>query len=207
MGGCSLFCVLYEVCVELPESAGRIAEEVALQAGVEMLFVEEKGSGPTRVLRIVADVIGGISAETCASMSRQFDMLWEAEHGEQRQFGLEVTSPGPKRRLADERDFRLVTGRMIEVAYTTSVNPTEPCLGSPDDSGELSETPERTVANEVTGKVLSCTDGVLVITTDAGDVPIHLEWITKAKLVYLTGGSSVKSRRSSKRKASRRSKR
>ena len=77
------------------EAARQIADEVAREAGVELLDMASKGQGSSSVVCLIADIEGGISAETCASMSRRFDMLWEAEHGEQRGFGLEITSLAP----------------------------------------------------------------------------------------------------------------
>ena len=169
------------------EAARPVAEKVALPLGVELLDVRWTGGGSSRTLRIVVDRTGGVSVQTCADFSRQFDLLWEAENARPRDFGLEVTSPGPDRPLATERDFVRVVGRWIEVQYT-------------------GEQARRTV----TGQVHSCADGLLHLRCLGGssgdeetEMTIPLASIERAKVLFLIGAPKPNTGKKSLRRSKR----
>lgn len=175
-----------EDIVDALEAARAVSAEAALPLGVELLEVRWIGSGSTRTLRVVLDRIGGVSAETCAEFSRQLDFLWEARSSERRDFGLEVTSPGPSRVLKTGRDFGRVVGRWVEVACAT-------------ESG----------VRTVTGRVGSSDEEAVQLTdvdgaTD-GRMDIPLRTIERAKVLFVIG--NPKPKRTENRRSLRRAKR
>jgi len=167
--------------VEAPQvAAGELAAHVTQPLGIELLEARWVGSGSSRLLRLIVDSDGGISADMCATVSRQFDVLWEAERGERRDFGLEVMSPGPNRPLSSAKDFSRVIGRWVEVRYTL------------DD--------ERVT---VTGQVASCRDDAVALTGLEEPVEVPLASIEQAKIVFTVGNPTPKKKSRLKRRSKR----
>lgn len=155
--------------MESLEAVRAVAAEVVVPLGVELLDVRWAGGGSSRALKVVVDQAGGISADACAAISRQFDVLWEAKHVRRRDFGLEITSPGPDRPLATERDFARVVGRWIKVVYRT-------------ESGRAS----------ATGKVASCAEGKLLLVGSDESVEIPLAAMERARMLFVIGSPALK---------------
>jgi ribosome maturation factor RimP len=91
------------------------------EPGVELLSVEQVAA---ERLRIVIDRPGGVDLETCERVTRHLrDLLIE--------YGLEVSSPGPRRPLTKPDHFRRFLGRRARVRLR------EPRDGHRSVTGEL----------------------------------------------------------------------
>ncbi len=92
------------------------AERVATSEGLEVVEVVLRGSGSSRLLRIIIDKPEGVSLSDCETVSRQLGAILDVEElvpgG---RYQLEVSSPGVERKLFRPKDFERFTGHQIRV--------------------------------------------------------------------------------------------
>jgi ribosome maturation factor RimP len=100
-----------------------IAERVASSSGLEVVDVEFRGGGKSRMLRVFldkpaagADVLAGVTHEDCANFSREFGTILDVEDAApDGSYTLEVSSPGLDRKLTRAADFERFTGSRMKV--------------------------------------------------------------------------------------------
>jgi ribosome maturation factor RimP len=99
------------------ETVRGIAERVAAGHGLEVLEVEYRGGGKSRVLRIFLDnPSGGITHDHCADVSREVSTILDVEDVVPgNTYTLEVSSPGMDRKLYKAVDYERFTGRVVKV--------------------------------------------------------------------------------------------
>ena len=61
------------------ERVQQIAERVAASSGLELVEVEFRGGGKSRLLRIFIDKPGGVTHEDCAQLSREVSTILDVE--------------------------------------------------------------------------------------------------------------------------------
>lgn len=92
------------------------AERVASSEGLEVVEVVLRGSGSSRLLRVVIDKPEGVSLNDCENLSRQLGAILDVEElvpgG---RYQLEVSSPGIERKLFRPKDFERFLGHQIKV--------------------------------------------------------------------------------------------
>jgi ribosome maturation factor RimP len=106
-----------------------IAERVASSSGLEVVDVEFRGGGKSRMLRVFldkpaagADVLAGVTHEDCANFSREFGTILDVEDAApDGSYTLEVSSPGLDRKLTRARDFERFTGSRMKVMTRQAV--------------------------------------------------------------------------------------
>lgn len=109
-----------------------VAERVAASSGLEIVEVELRGAGKSRMLRIFIDKSGGVTHEDCANLSREVGTILDVEDTiPGGQYLLEVSSPGLDRKLFRPVDFERFTGSRVKV--TTR----EPISGNRHFEGHL----------------------------------------------------------------------
>ena len=101
-----------------------IAERVAASNGLEVVDVEMRGGGKSRMLRIVIDrVPSGVTHEDCANLSREVSTILDVEDvipgGS---YVLEVSSPGLDRKLSRPVDFERFIGSRVKLTTRDAVN-------------------------------------------------------------------------------------
>jgi ribosome maturation factor RimP len=100
-----------------------IAARVAASAGLEVVEVELRGGGKSRMLRVFLDKPGGVTHEDCANFSREFGTILDVEDvvpgGA---YVLEVSSPGLDRKLNRPADYERFTGHRIKLMTREPVN-------------------------------------------------------------------------------------
>jgi ribosome maturation factor RimP len=100
----------------LQQSITAAAERVAASEGLELVEVVLRGSGASRLLRVVIDKPEGVSLNDCETVSRQLGAILDVEElvpgG---RYQLEVSSPGIERKLFRPKDFQRFVGRPIKV--------------------------------------------------------------------------------------------
>jgi len=108
-----------------------IAERVAASSGLEVVEVEFRGGGKSRMLRIVIDKRAsgttdqptGVTHEDCANMSREVGTILDIEDvvpgGS---YLLEVSSPGLDRKLVRPADYERFTGSRVKLTTHQPIN-------------------------------------------------------------------------------------
>ena len=107
-----------------------IAERVASSSGLEVVDVEFRGGGKSRMLRVYLDkpaagagALAGVTHEDCANFSREFGTVLDVEDAApDGSYTLEVSSPGLDRKLTRARDFERFTGRRMKLMTRNPVN-------------------------------------------------------------------------------------
>ncbi len=105
------------------ERVREIAERVAASSGLEIVELEFRGSGKSRMLRVFIDKPVGVTHEDCVGLSREISTILDVEDvvpgGS---YLLEVSSPGLDRKLSRPADFERFTGSRVKVMTFQPVN-------------------------------------------------------------------------------------
>jgi ribosome maturation factor RimP len=104
------------------ERVQEMAAEAAVENGVELVHVEEKGLGKQRTLRVFIDKPEGVTIEDCANVSRELGDLLDAEDLIHTEYTLEVSSPGLERELYSLKDFEKFAGSLAKVKTKQPIN-------------------------------------------------------------------------------------
>jgi ribosome maturation factor RimP len=100
-----------------------IAERVAGSSGLEVVEIEFRGGGKSRVLRVFLDKPAGVTHEDCAQFSREFGTILDVEDvvpgGT---YVLEVSSPGLDRKLNRAADYERFAGSKVKLMTREPVN-------------------------------------------------------------------------------------
>ncbi|HKU22394.1 MAG TPA: ribosome maturation factor RimP [Terriglobales bacterium] len=109
-----------------------IVERVAASRGLEVVELEFRGGGKSRMLRVFIDKPGGVTHEDCANVSHEVGTILDVEDAVPGgSYLLEISSPGLDRKLARPEDYQRFTGSLVKV--TTR----EPVEGSRHFQGRL----------------------------------------------------------------------
>ncbi|QPJ66383.1 MAG: ribosome maturation factor RimP [Candidatus Nitrohelix vancouverensis] len=120
-----------------------IVEPIAQEDGLELVDVEYKKSGPSWILRIYIDKVGGITLKDCQNLSRQISDLVDINEVISIPYVLEVSSPGLDRPLKKERDFTKYAGKKIKLKTFS------PIQGQKNFTGVIKDFQERTLFLQV----------------------------------------------------------
>ena len=100
-----------------------IAERVASSSGLEVVEVEFRGGGKSRMLRVFLDKPAGITHEDCANFSREFGTILDVEDAVPGgRYLLEVSSPGLDRKLTRPVDYERFTGSRVKLTTRQPLN-------------------------------------------------------------------------------------
>jgi len=105
------------------ERVHAIAERVAASSGLEVVEVELRGGGKSRMLRVFLDKPAGVTHEDCAQFSREFGTILDVEDvipGSS--YVLEVSSPGLDRKLVKAADYERFAGSNVKLMTREPVN-------------------------------------------------------------------------------------
>src|SRR5438270_7632642 len=109
------------MAVEL-ERVREIAERVASSSGLEVVDVDFRGGGKSRMLRITIDKPAGVTHEDCANVSREVGTILDVEEAVSGPYLLEVSSPGLDRTLSRAADFERFVGSLVKLTTREPVN-------------------------------------------------------------------------------------
>ncbi|MBV9180118.1 MAG: ribosome maturation factor RimP [Acidobacteria bacterium] len=105
------------------EHVRAIAERVAASFGLELVEVEMRGGGKSRMLRIFIDKPEGVTHDDCANLSREVSTILDVEDAVPGgSYVLEVSSPGLDRKLFRPGDFARFQGRRVKLVTKDPVN-------------------------------------------------------------------------------------
>jgi len=100
-----------------------IADRVASSVGLEVVEIEFRGGGKSRMLRVFIDKPGGVTHEDCAGFSREFGTILDVEDAVPGgMYVLEVSSPGLDRKLNRAADYERFTGSRVKLITREPVN-------------------------------------------------------------------------------------
>jgi ribosome maturation factor RimP len=100
-----------------------IAERVAASLALEIVEIELRGGGKSRMLRIFIDKPGGVTHEDCANLSREVSTILDVEDAVPGgSYVLEVSSPGLDRKLCRPADFERFQGSRVKLTTKDPVN-------------------------------------------------------------------------------------
>jgi ribosome maturation factor RimP len=91
-----------------------VAERVGQSEGIEIVEVELKGGGKSRLLRISIDKPEGVTHSDCELISHQVSTILDVENLVPGAYTLEVSSPGVERKLLKYKDFERFQGKKIK---------------------------------------------------------------------------------------------
>lgn len=99
-----------------------ITERVAASHGLEVVDIEFRGGGKSRMLRIFVDKPTGVSHDDCASVSREVGTILDVEDAVPGgSYVLEVSSPGLDRKLVRSEDFARFVGSMVKLVTRDAI--------------------------------------------------------------------------------------
>jgi ribosome maturation factor RimP len=141
-----------------------IVDRVAQSEGIEVVEVELKGGGRSRMLRISIDKPEGVTHADCETMSQQVGTILDVEDvvpgGS---YTLEVSSPGVERKLLKPKDYERFTGKKAKV------NLREPVDGQRHWEGTLA----------------GYTDGIITLDLNTGkSIQFPFDQVDKANLKF-----------------------
>ena len=100
-----------------------IVDRVASSLGVDVVEVELRGGGKSRMLRIFIDKPQGVTHEDCADLSREVGTILDVEDAiPGGSYTLEVSSPGLDRKLWRPVDFERFQGSRVKLMTREPVN-------------------------------------------------------------------------------------
>ena len=99
-----------------------ITELVAASNGLEIVEIELRGGGKSRMLRIFIDKPEGVTHEDCAKLSREVSTILDVEDAIPGSYVLEVSSPGLDRKLFRPADFERFQGSRVKLTTKGEVN-------------------------------------------------------------------------------------
>jgi ribosome maturation factor RimP len=88
---------------------------LAAAAGLDLLDVQVKGSGPRTMVKVIVDKKGGVGLAECQALSRSLSATLDETDPIDSRYQLEVSSPGVTHPLRSQRDFDRVEGRLVVV--------------------------------------------------------------------------------------------
>src|ERR1700757_2131958 len=100
-----------------------VADRVAATRGLEVVEIELRGGGKSRMLRVFLDKPAGVTHEDCVQFSREFGTILDVEDvvpgGT---YVLEVSSPGLDRKLNRAADYQRFAGSKVKLMTREPVN-------------------------------------------------------------------------------------
>jgi ribosome maturation factor RimP len=146
------------------ERITELTERAATGTEIEIVEIQLRGAGKSRLLRVYIDKPGGVTHGDCETISHNLSALLDEQDAVPGDtYTLEVSSPGAERKLSKPRDFERVIGQKVRVSLR------EPMEGSKSFEGKLTA-----VAN-----------GALDLEIAAGQsLQVPLERVQKANLKF-----------------------
>ena len=132
-------------------------EPLADKAGLDLIDVLVKGSGPRTMVKVIVDKKGGVGLAECQALSREVSKVLDESDPIDSRYQLEVTSPGVTHPLRSQRDFDRVEGRTVVVRRVTDEGPAE-----------------------IKGTVIAAADSEVVLDSDGERIAVAYEAIDTA---------------------------
>jgi ribosome maturation factor RimP len=104
------------------ERVCQIAEQAAIDHGVEMVHTEVAGPEGHPVVRVFIDKPDGVTHADCSGVSTQISTVLDVEDFIHSAYTLEVSSPGLERGLYKLADYERFAGSQAKIKMRVAVN-------------------------------------------------------------------------------------
>jgi len=104
------------------ERVREIAEQAALDHGVELVHAEVAGPEGSPVVRLFIDKPGGVTHDDCSKVSHQMSTVLDVEDFIHSAYVLEVSSPGLERGLYKLADYIRFAGSQAKIKARSPIN-------------------------------------------------------------------------------------
>jgi ribosome maturation factor RimP len=104
------------------ERVREIAEQAAIDHGLELVHAEVAGPEGHPIVRVFIDKPGGVTHDDCADVSLQIGTVLDVEDFIHSSYTLEVSSPGLERGLYKLADFERFAGSHARIRVRTPLN-------------------------------------------------------------------------------------
>jgi ribosome maturation factor RimP len=98
-----------------------IAEQVAIDHGLELVHVEVAGPDNKPIVRIFIDKPDGVTHEDCSEVSLYLGTVLDVEDFIHSSYTLEVSSPGLERGLYKRGDFERFAGSLVKMKTSSPI--------------------------------------------------------------------------------------
>src|SRR5581483_1287862 len=99
-----------------------LGEQATLGTPIEIVEIQLRGAGKSRLLRVYIDKPGGVTHGDCELISERLGGLLDKEDALlDESYTLEVSSPGVERKLIRPRDFERVIGQKIRLTVRDAI--------------------------------------------------------------------------------------
>lgn len=98
-----------------------VAEQAAIDHGLELVHVEVAGPEGHPIVRVFIDKPGGVTHEDCSGVSTQIGTVLDVEDFIHSAYTLEVSSPGLERGLYKLADYQRFAGSAAKLKVRTPV--------------------------------------------------------------------------------------
>jgi len=139
-----------------------IAEEIAVNEGIDVVDVIYRREPTGWVLRVLIDKEGGITVDDCSTLSRELGDMLDVKDISTHAYKLEVSSPGLNRPLRKEHDFKRFLGETVKITTSSDIDGRK----------------------NFKGKLLEYRDGLIVLDVDGTTFTIAHTLVKKANLEY-----------------------
>jgi ribosome maturation factor RimP len=144
--------------VSTDQQVADLARPLADDAGLDLVAVDVRGSGPRQLVKVVVDRKGGVDLATCQRLSERLSARLDEVDVIDARYALEVTSPGVDWPLRDQRDFDRVEGRTVLVHRRADAD----------------------TLTEVRGTVLAAEDDAVLLDVDGNRLRVPYAEVAKA---------------------------
>ena len=103
------------------ERVREIAEQAAVDHGVELVHAEVAGPEGSPIVRLFIDKPGGVTHDDCSKVSHQLSTVLDVEDFIHSAYVLEVSSPGLERGLYKPADYERFTGRVAKIKTRVAI--------------------------------------------------------------------------------------
>jgi ribosome maturation factor RimP len=145
------------------ERVREIAEQAAIDHGVELVHAEVAGPEGSPVVRLFIDRLGGVTHDDCSKVSHQLSTVLDVEDFIHSAYVLEVSSPGLERGLYKRADYERFAGSQAKIKARSPINGQRnfrgPILGVADD--------KVIVEDRTSGRVKIPLDGIVKANLEA----------------------------------------
>src|SRR5712691_6044153 len=100
----------------------KIAEQAAIDHGLEMVHTEVAGPEGKPIVRVFIDKPGGVTHDDCADVSLHIGTVLDVEDFIHSAYTLEVSSPGLERGLYKPADYERFAGSHAKIKARMLVN-------------------------------------------------------------------------------------
>src|SRR5215831_5323277 len=103
------------------ERINEIAEQAAIDHGLELVHAEIAGPEGNPVVRVFIDKPGGVTHEDCSQVSTQIGTVLDVEDFIHSAYTLEVSSPGLERGLYKPADYERFAGSAAKIKTRSAI--------------------------------------------------------------------------------------